>query len=122
RNVCHPGSSHAGQDWGIWPARDPQKGRCDAAGVCCAGQSAARGLVRVRAHARMRSTIIPPNWRGGSTPDTSEEHPMEQAGLENLVLDNREDGLFRVHRSAFTDPQIMALEQRRVFEQCWLYA
>ena len=47
---------------------------------------------------------------------------MEQAGLENLVLDNREDGLFRVHRSAFTDPQIMALEQRRVFEQCWLYA
>ena len=47
---------------------------------------------------------------------------MEQAALENLVLDNREDGLFRVHRSAFTDPQIMALEQRRVFEQCWLYA
>jgi phenylpropionate dioxygenase-like ring-hydroxylating dioxygenase large terminal subunit len=47
---------------------------------------------------------------------------MEQAALENLVLDNREDGLFRVHRSVFTEPQIMALEQRRVFEQCWLYA
>ena len=47
---------------------------------------------------------------------------MEQAALENLVLDNREDGLFRVHRSAFTAPHIMGLEQRRVFEQCWLYA
>ena len=47
---------------------------------------------------------------------------MEQTALDNLVLDNREDGVFRVHRSVFTDPQIMALEQRRVFEQCWLYA
>ena len=47
---------------------------------------------------------------------------MEQTALDNLVLDNREDGVFRVHRSVFTEPQIMALEQRRVFEQCWLYA
>src|SRR6266478_3189884 len=53
---------------------------------------------------------------------TDEEPTMEQTELDNLVVDNREDGLFRVHRSVFTDPQIMALEQRRVFEQCWLYA
>lgn len=47
---------------------------------------------------------------------------MDQAALDNLVLDNREDGLFRVHRSVFTEPHIMALEQQRVFEQGWLYA
>jgi p-cumate 2,3-dioxygenase subunit alpha len=47
---------------------------------------------------------------------------MEQAALENLVLDNREEGLFRVHRSVFTAPHILALEQQRVFEQCWIYA
>src|SRR5919197_667377 len=51
-----------------------------------------------------------------------EEPTMEQTALDNLVLDNREDGVFRVHRSAFTDPEIMTLEQRRVFEQCWIYA
>ena len=37
---------------------------------------------------------------------------MDQTALDNLVLDNREDGVFRVHRSVFTEPQIMALEQR----------
>jgi hypothetical protein len=51
-----------------------------------------------------------------------EEATMDQTALDNLVLDNREDGVFRVHRSVFTDPQIMALEQRHVFEQCWIYA
>lgn len=47
---------------------------------------------------------------------------MEQEALENLVLDNRNAGLFRVHRSVFTDPRILELERRRVFEQCWIYA
>lgn len=47
---------------------------------------------------------------------------MEQETLENLVLDNRNAGLFRVHRSVFTDPRILDLERRRVFEQCWIYA
>ena len=47
---------------------------------------------------------------------------MEQEALENLVLDNRDAGLFRVHRSAFTDPRILELERRRVFDQCWIYA
>lgn len=47
---------------------------------------------------------------------------MEQEALENLVLDNRTAGVFRVHRSAFTDPRILELERRRVFDQCWIYA
>jgi benzoate/toluate 1,2-dioxygenase alpha subunit len=47
---------------------------------------------------------------------------MMQAALESLVNDDRDAGLFRVHRSAFTDPRVLDLEQRRVFEQCWLYA
>ena len=47
---------------------------------------------------------------------------MKQESLENLVLDNRNAGLFRVHRSVFTDPRILDLERRRIFEQCWVYA
>src|SRR5215510_5997580 len=61
------------------------------------------------------------SW-ASSSPSTYEEPTMGQAALDSLVLDNREDGVFRVHRSVFMDPQIMALEQQRVFEQCWLYA
>jgi hypothetical protein len=44
----------------------------------------------------------------------AEEDTMEQTVLDNLVIDNREDGLFRAHRSAFTAPHLLEVEQRRV--------
>ena len=47
---------------------------------------------------------------------------MEDVAVANLIIDNQEDGLFRVNRRSFTDPDIMALEQQRVFEQSWVYA
>jgi p-cumate 2,3-dioxygenase subunit alpha len=47
---------------------------------------------------------------------------MTDGALENLLIDNVEDGLFRVNRRAFTEPQILAWEQRRVFERSWIYA
>lgn len=39
-----------------------------------------------------------------------------------LVIDDRERGLFRVHRSVFTDPDILEMERERIFNRCWLYA
>lgn len=39
-----------------------------------------------------------------------------------LVIDDEERGLFRVHRSVFTDPDILAVERERIFDRCWLYA
>ena len=47
---------------------------------------------------------------------------MMRTALESLVMDDRDAGLFRVHRSAFTDPHVLELEQGRVFDQCWIYA
>ncbi|MGH8059770.1 MAG: aromatic ring-hydroxylating oxygenase subunit alpha [Candidatus Entotheonellia bacterium] len=47
---------------------------------------------------------------------------MGTVGLETLVIDNTEEGLFRVNRRAFTDPHILELERRRVFERSWIYA
>ncbi len=47
---------------------------------------------------------------------------MEHEALANLIVDNKEDGLFRVHRQSFTDTEILDLEYRRVFEQTWIYA
>lgn len=39
-----------------------------------------------------------------------------------LVIDDVEQGLFRVHRSVFTDPDILARERERIFDRCWIYA
>jgi p-cumate 2,3-dioxygenase alpha subunit len=47
---------------------------------------------------------------------------MELASLEGLIIDNQQDGVFRVNRQAFLSPEVRELEQRRVFEQCWIYA
>lgn len=41
--------------------------------------------------------------------------------LAGLVSDNPTAGLFRVQAAAFTDPQIFALEQERIFKRTWLY-
>lgn len=38
-----------------------------------------------------------------------------------LVVDDEQRGLFRVHRSAFTSPEILAAEQERIFDRTWLY-
>ncbi len=47
---------------------------------------------------------------------------MDNGSPEGLVIDNPQDGLFRVNRRAFTDPHILEWERERVFAQCWLYA
>jgi p-cumate 2,3-dioxygenase alpha subunit len=47
---------------------------------------------------------------------------VDNGFLDNLIIDNREAGLFRVNRRVFTDPAILELERRRVFDQCWIYA
>jgi p-cumate 2,3-dioxygenase alpha subunit len=40
---------------------------------------------------------------------------------DGLILDDREGGIFRVHRSAMTSPELLQLERERIFERCWLY-
>jgi p-cumate 2,3-dioxygenase subunit alpha len=40
---------------------------------------------------------------------------------EQLVIDDQDQGLFSVHRSAFTAPEIFQLEQDRIFNTSWLY-
>lgn len=47
---------------------------------------------------------------------------MDPMMLDNLVIDDREAGLFRVNRAAFTETDILELERQRVFDQSWIYA
>jgi p-cumate 2,3-dioxygenase alpha subunit len=39
-----------------------------------------------------------------------------------LILDDRADGIFRVHRSVFVDKKIFEQERARVFDKSWLFA
>ena len=39
-----------------------------------------------------------------------------------LILDDREEGIFRVHRSAFVDQEIFELERSQIFDKSWLFA
>jgi p-cumate 2,3-dioxygenase alpha subunit len=41
--------------------------------------------------------------------------------LTQLIVDDPERGLFRVHRSTMTSPNIFELEQERIFSRAWLY-
>ena len=47
---------------------------------------------------------------------------MDNIARGQLIIDNRAEGVFRVHRRAFTDPHLLELEKCRVFDQSWLYA
>jgi p-cumate 2,3-dioxygenase alpha subunit len=40
---------------------------------------------------------------------------------EAYIMDDQEAGLFRVNRRAFTDPECLEQERRRIFEKCWIY-
>ena len=44
------------------------------------------------------------------------------AEAQELIVDDREQGIFRVNRRAFTDPEILEHERREVFDRSWLYA
>ena len=47
---------------------------------------------------------------------------MKDVPLERLIVDDQAAGLFRVNRRVFTEAEYLALEHRRIFETCWIYA
>ncbi|MFC5753247.1 aromatic ring-hydroxylating oxygenase subunit alpha [Actinomadura rugatobispora] len=40
---------------------------------------------------------------------------------DDLVVDDRRNGIFRVHRSLMTSPEVYDRERRALFDRCWLY-
>jgi p-cumate 2,3-dioxygenase subunit alpha len=46
---------------------------------------------------------------------------MTRLPLDQLVSDDREGGVFRVHRSTMTSAELFELEREQVFERSWLY-
>ena len=41
--------------------------------------------------------------------------------IKDLIIDDRDQCKFKVHRSAMTSQAIFDLEQERIFNKCWLY-
>ncbi len=41
--------------------------------------------------------------------------------LQNLIYEDSQRGVFRVHRSALTSLEILELERKYIFDRCWLY-
>jgi p-cumate 2,3-dioxygenase subunit alpha len=41
--------------------------------------------------------------------------------LDDLIVDDPDNCVFRVDRRAFTDPAILDAEKKLIFDQCWLY-
>ena len=41
--------------------------------------------------------------------------------IEDLIVDDRERGIFRVHRSAMTSGELLQKERELIFDRCWIY-
>ena len=41
--------------------------------------------------------------------------------IKDLVIDDRERGVFRVHRSTMTSQEIFERERQQIFDKCWIY-
>ncbi len=41
--------------------------------------------------------------------------------IEDLIIDDRRRGIFRVHRSSMTSVDLFRREQEQIFDRCWIY-
>ena len=41
--------------------------------------------------------------------------------IKDLIVDDRERGIFRVHRSTMTSTDLFQQEQEQIFNRCWIY-
>ena len=46
---------------------------------------------------------------------------MPPMDISNYLDDRRDDGVFRVHRKAFSDEALFELEQKHIFERTWSF-
>src|SRR5258708_7279797 len=47
---------------------------------------------------------------------------MERSETRDFIVDDRNNGLFRVNRRVFTEPEVLERERREIFDRTWLYA
>ena len=62
----------------------------------------------------------PQSYTGSHFP-TAARYESASMELENLIIDDRQQGVFRVHRSSMTSPDLFRREQEQIFNRCWIY-
>ena len=45
----------------------------------------------------------------------------QRTATDELVIDDPGQGLFKVHRSSMTSPEVLEIERKTIFDHCWLY-
>src|ERR1700721_931054 len=86
----------------------------DPRGLTGGGRAASSGAGASRAGLRHRADQPLGREKEQTMPDGS--------NVAALILDDREDGIFRVHRSVFVDREIFERERALVFDKSWLFA
>ena len=41
--------------------------------------------------------------------------------IKDLIIDDRQRGIFRVHRSSMTSDDLFQREREQIFSRCWIY-
>ena len=41
--------------------------------------------------------------------------------IKDLIIDDRQRGIFRVHRSSMTSDELFQREREQIFSRCWIY-
>ena len=49
------------------------------------------------------------------------DHTPRLRNLDDYMIEDKERGDYRLHRSAFTDPALFELEMKHIFEGNWIY-
>src|SRR6202045_1863486 len=73
------------------------------------------------AEARCNSTTARANTVKAARPRRKQMLDTIQQTLDKAVEDNAKQGIYRVARGIFTDPEIFELEMKHIFEGNWIY-
>ena len=46
---------------------------------------------------------------------------MDMSNIKNYIDDRPADGVFRVHKDVYSDPQLFELEMKYIFERTWSF-
>ena len=46
---------------------------------------------------------------------------MNYPTVADMLIDDHDRGIFRIQRTTFTDPAVLDLEKKKIFDQTWLY-
>ena len=44
----------------------------------------------------------------------------DSSAMDWAIFEDKPNGIFKVNRRAFVDPEVLRLERERIFDRCWM--